>query len=137
MRLARAAMNLRQIFVNLCLIAAVSVPAQEKGPDNLKPMNTTNDLAIHLQDGFHGQSTVITVDGHLVYKGTPHTDERLGIARVVYTTNNTSTHPLVIFTVPAATWSNRVDLTKGQAFGFSVLTNGTIQTLQATNFGYD
>lgn len=87
-------MNLKKIYASLCFIIALSVYAQAMGQAKLEviPRTATNNFIIHLQEGFYGQNTAISVDGRLVYSGTPCTDPRVGLAGTVLTTNISALH---------------------------------------------
>jgi hypothetical protein len=97
-------------------------------------------LSIDLQDGFkHGHETIITIDGREVYRGTPKTDERLGLAETV-SVISASTRPVVVLTVSAEgiRWSQRIDLSAGHCLGVSLSPGGQVRIVQQTNgFGYD
>jgi hypothetical protein len=103
------------------------------------PNDGTNHFVIHLQEGFSGhRQAFVAVDGREVYRDSPRTTEVLGLAAVISVTN-ASAHPVVTFRIPSAnvTWSNRVDLSKGQALGFSLIDQGKIRVLQSTGFLYE
>jgi hypothetical protein len=108
--------------------------------DTVRAVQSSNfPFFIHLQEGFSGErQAVITVDGREVYRGKPKTFDQLGLAQVVPVTNS-SARPVLIFRIPDRnlTWSNKVDLASGTALGISMTTNGAVQFLQSTNFGYD
>ena len=103
------------------------------------PSGATNNFVIHLQEGFYqGRDAVITVDGREVYRGTPKTGAVLGFAGGVAVTA-TSGQPVVTFSMPGtqASWTQRVDLTKGAALGITVTKSGAVEVRQAARFGYE
>jgi hypothetical protein len=103
------------------------------------PPGATNALMIHLQEGFDGgREIIIAVDGRQVYKGTPKTDPRLGLAGRV-SAAAISDHPIVTLEIPTGGvgWSQKIDLKAGAALGVSVSTNGHVQYWQRDGFGYD
>jgi hypothetical protein len=135
-------MTLSKVHFVLLGIFIVLVGLAEDNAERIPsevPKDATNKFTIHLQEGFYEhRQTIISVDGREVYRGAPGTDPRLAWAGMVSVTN-ASAHPVVVFWMPVtgAFWSNKIDLSKGSALGFSISTNGSGKVGQSTNFFYD
>lgn len=106
-------------------------------PNKLQPVAKDEPFFVHLQEGFSGEPTKISVDGKLIFEGNPKTDPLQGVAHEL---TGTASSTLINMTIEIPSKkiksTHSFDLIKAKGFGISVV-NGQISIVQANAFGYD
>lgn len=97
----------------------------------------TQDISLHLQEGFFGKRVIVSVNARVIFDGTPETDPRLGQAATTnFDTNSRYVDLNIQIPSDGINSTTIVDLNQAKGIGVSIR-QGKVSIVQKDYFGYD